>query len=87
MDGTSGFAVSNRSIHPLIRDSDCSWGLFIGTLKNAAIKGISHVTIYISATSGRSTKWMAPADSQRRIGVTALLNDILMAVGGTLSVG
>ena len=43
------------------------------------------VSPHISTTRGDAGGWMAPFDSPHQIGLIKLLNDILIAVAGTLS--
>ena len=71
MDGTSGIALPNRSILPVIRDSNCSWWTFINGLKLAGLNWMGHVTIYISGTRGRIAKPMPALDWPARLSLNA----------------
>ena len=55
--------------------------------KNAILTIFGDVSPHISTTGGDAGGWMAPFDSPHQIGLITLLNDILIAVAGTLSVG
>ena len=60
MDGASGFTASTRSEHPLALDSNCSWGLFVGGLKNAVV---GHIFTDISSAREVMLKRTASCDS------------------------
>ena len=55
--------------------------------KNAILTIFGDVSPHTSTTGGDAGGWMAPFDPLHQIGLITLLNDILIAVAGTLSVG
>ena len=81
MDGTIGFSTSNRSIHPLWRRSDCSWGLI-------RIKKREYRTrfCHISITRHAMAKRMAALDSAGQIRPSTSLEGVLL-VGGAFAAG
>ena len=54
--------------------------------KNAILTIFGDVSPHTSTTGGDAGGWMAPFDPLHQIGLITLLNDILIAVAGTLSV-
>ena len=74
-------AASRLSIHPFVRNSDCSLGVHRRWLKQENISGTGPDFDYIDAESRVMAEWTSAINSAHQVGLITFLNDVLMALG------
>ena len=77
MDGTNSFGASDRSIYPVVRNSDCSIEVRRRWLKQENIREMRPDFDYIDAGGGDIAEWTSPVDSVYQIGPYTLSKHVL----------